>query len=183
MKPALPICCQQCGTKWPEDAAWPRTCITCNTTTWRNVRTVCTILLTTTNPHTGCENIIVGVRKSTHGNGQPALFAGNMEHDGTFSDPEAWRHEVVREVSEETNGLIHLDVAAIKPFYPYPYAMSPTVPGVMIVFSQAHIPWPDLSTFEPNEEVEAILCVPPHEVYLAFETHRTVVGIHSGWVY
>ncbi|MEU8764849.1 NUDIX domain-containing protein [Streptomyces sp. NPDC048659] len=86
--------CSTCGTRYPADAGWPRTCPACGTTAYRNPLPVAVALLPVTGPDgTG---LVVITRAIEPAAGGVALPGGFVDHG------EDWRAAVVRELREET---------------------------------------------------------------------------------
>ncbi|MFG2333939.1 NUDIX domain-containing protein [Streptomyces sp. NPDC048604] len=86
--------CSYCGTAYPADAAWPRTCNTCGGTAYRNPLPVAVALLPAT--HAGGTGLVVITRTIEPARGRVALPGGFIDHG------EDWREAIVRELREET---------------------------------------------------------------------------------
>jgi ADP-ribose pyrophosphatase YjhB (NUDIX family) len=89
--------CSYCGTPYPPDAAWPRTCPGCTEITWHNPLPVAIVLLpirTRTGP-----GLVVIRRDIEPARGELALPGGFIETG------ETWQEAAVRELREET-GLL-----------------------------------------------------------------------------
>jgi ADP-ribose pyrophosphatase YjhB (NUDIX family) len=89
--------CSYCGTPYPPEADWPRTCPGCTETTWHNPLPVAMILLpvcTATGP-----GLVVIRRDIEPARGELALPGGFIETG------ETWQEAAVRELREET-GLL-----------------------------------------------------------------------------
>ncbi|MFF0747293.1 NUDIX domain-containing protein [Streptomyces sp. NPDC004111] len=110
--------CPHCGTPYPTSAttSWPRTCPSCQETTYRNPLPVAVALLpvhaTTTTPTTTTTSttsaaptpstgLLVITRTIEPQNGALALPGGFIDH------AEDWRNAVVRELREETGIEAH----------------------------------------------------------------------------
>lgn len=86
--------CSTCGTPYPAEAGWPRTCAACGTTAYRNPLPVAVALLPVTGPRgTG---LVVITRTIEPQAGRVALPGGFVDFG------EDWREAVVRELREET---------------------------------------------------------------------------------
>lgn len=85
--------CGSCGTPYAADD-WPRTCVACGRTAYRNPLPVAVALLPVTGPRS--TGLVVITRTIPPHPGGIALPGGYI--DGT----EDWRHAVVRELREET---------------------------------------------------------------------------------
>ncbi|MEU6175960.1 NUDIX domain-containing protein [Streptantibioticus parmotrematis] len=86
--------CSSCGTAFPPDAAWPRTCPSCAATTYRNPLPVAVALQPVTDGDT--TGLLVIRRTIEPAYGTLALPGGFMEVG------ETWQQAVVREMREET---------------------------------------------------------------------------------
>ncbi|WP_418961300.1 NUDIX domain-containing protein [Streptomyces tritici] len=86
--------CSYCGTAYPADAAWPRTCRACGATTYRNPLPVAVALLPVT--HADGTGLVVITRTIEPARGRVALPGGFIDHG------EDWQQAVVRELREET---------------------------------------------------------------------------------
>jgi ADP-ribose pyrophosphatase YjhB (NUDIX family) len=169
-------CCENCGHPWPTQT-FPQTCLACHTPAWQNPLPVIVALITTTHPSTLTTHILLGVRAIPPQIGHPALFSGYMETTKP-SPPRTteWKQEAIREVYEETSGLILLQPEQLQPLAAFPFANSASVPGVFTAFCHAHIPWPNLTNWTPNEEVSQLLLPPlTNTPPLAFSTHEEAV--------
>lgn len=86
--------CSYCGTRYPPDATWPRTCPGCTEITWHNPLPVAMVLLpvrTTTGP-----GLVVIRRDIEPAKGELALPGGFIETG------ETWQEAAIRELREET---------------------------------------------------------------------------------
>jgi ADP-ribose pyrophosphatase YjhB (NUDIX family) len=87
--------CSYCGTAYPPDAGWPRTCPNCQEITWHNPLPVAVTLLPVHggNGKTG----LVVIRRSI----EPAV--GRLALPGGFIETgESWQEAAVRELREES---------------------------------------------------------------------------------
>jgi ADP-ribose pyrophosphatase YjhB (NUDIX family) len=89
--------CSYCGTPYPADAGWPRTCPGCTETTWHNPLPVAMVLLPVTTPDG--PGLVVIRRDIEPARGELALPGGFIETG------ETWQEAAVRELREET-GLL-----------------------------------------------------------------------------
>ncbi|MFI8964521.1 NUDIX domain-containing protein [Streptomyces sp. NPDC053493] len=86
--------CSSCGTRYPADAGWPRTCPGCGTTAYRNPLPVAVALLPVTDARGTA--LVVITRTIAPMSGRVALPGGFIDHG------EDWHEAVVRELREET---------------------------------------------------------------------------------
>jgi len=86
--------CSYCGSAYPEDAEWPRTCLRCTETTWRNPLPVAVVLLPVRTPDT--TGLVVVRRDIEPARGELALPGGFIETG------ETWQEAAVRELREES---------------------------------------------------------------------------------
>lgn len=86
--------CGNCGAPWGAGAGWPRTCVSCGLTAYRNPLPVAVALLPVRDrDRTG---LVVVTRAIQPALGGTALPGGFVDH------AEDWRRAVVRELAEET---------------------------------------------------------------------------------
>src|SRR5262245_52470649 len=90
--------CSYCGTAYPPDLDWPRTCLNCAETTWSNPLPVAVVLLPVQYPD-GAFGLVVVRRDIEPYRGELALPGGFIETG------ETWQEAAVRELVEET-GLV-----------------------------------------------------------------------------
>jgi ADP-ribose pyrophosphatase YjhB (NUDIX family) len=89
--------CSYCGTPYPPEAAWPRTCPGCTEITWHNPLPVAMVLLPV---RTAAGPGLVVIRRDIEpAKGELALPGGFIETG------ETWQEAAVRELREET-GLL-----------------------------------------------------------------------------
>jgi 8-oxo-dGTP pyrophosphatase MutT (NUDIX family) len=86
--------CSYCGTAYPADAEWPRTCAGCTETTWRNPLPVAVLMLPVLTG-SGATGLVVVRRDIEPARGQLALPGGFVEIG------ETWQEAAVRELCEE----------------------------------------------------------------------------------
>lgn len=171
-----PKFCSECGAAWNNTiSAWPRTCAVCQTTTWRNMRPVGVALIHSVDPTTKAPVVLLIRRAIEPGVGDLALISGFLEQQES-GKMASWQDELVREVAEETSGVLVIEPNALTPLNAYPFAMSQSVEGVIQIFAHAFVPWVNLSTFVPNRETSEVLWVPVDEIQTtAFQTHDLAI--------
>jgi ADP-ribose pyrophosphatase YjhB (NUDIX family) len=86
--------CSYCGTRYPEDATWPRTCPGCTETTWHNPLPVAMVLFPVL--RIAGPGLVVIRRDIEPARGELALPGGFIETG------ETWQEASVRELREET---------------------------------------------------------------------------------
>ncbi|MEV0780477.1 NUDIX domain-containing protein [Streptomyces sp. NPDC050433] len=86
--------CGSCGSPYPADIGWPRTCRVCGDTAYRNPLPVAVTLLPVTDDRG--TSLVVITRTIEPRRGHVALPGGFIDH------AEDWRHAAVRELREET---------------------------------------------------------------------------------
>ncbi|MEU8529398.1 MULTISPECIES: NUDIX domain-containing protein [Streptomyces] len=86
--------CSHCGTAYPTDANWPRTCSACGAVAYRNPLPVAVALLPARD--TAGTGLVVITRTIEPARGSVALPGGFIDHG------EDWCEAVVRELREET---------------------------------------------------------------------------------
>ena len=148
--------CCFCGTRWPRGDPYPRTCI-CGETTWSNPVPVGVLLV----PILESPGRVLGVRRAI------PPFIGSLALPGGFlEDGETWQEGSLRELREETGGLVIqsqislLDVVSTSP-----------VPNRILIFSITEGTDRVPENFTPNDEVselvsiglEDALCFPIHQ--------------------
>lgn len=150
--------CSWCGTAFPTDQSWPRSCGSCRKITYLNPVPVAVCLIP-------IQNGLLCVRRAI----EPQK--GELALPGGFIDfQETWQQAAAREAEEET-GLI-LDPQEITLF---DVLSSEAGDGVVLIFGQAHNQDPEiLSGFKPNEEISE-LAVIEESIELAFPLHTLAV--------
>jgi ADP-ribose pyrophosphatase YjhB (NUDIX family) len=88
--------CSSCGTAFPPDPGWPRTCAACGTTAYRNPLPVAVALLPVRDRTGGGTGLVVIRRTIEPRRGHLALPGGFIDHG------ETWQQAVTRELAEET---------------------------------------------------------------------------------
>lgn len=149
--------CGYCGTLFPLDVLWPRTCIRCSNVSYRNPMPVALLLLPTHD-----RGLVVTERGIDPGKGCWALTSGFMELNET---PE---EAGVRELREET-GII----AAAGELEPYGFSKTRDLLLVFLLLRRLLRP-EDLAVFAPVPEVAAMKTIYRPET-LAFSAHTLVV--------
>ena len=99
--------CSYCGTRYPVQLPWPRTCAGCGETTWSNPLPVAVVLLPVVGLDGGTGLVVIR-RDIEPGRGQLALPGGFIETG------ESWKQAAIRELLEETG--IPAEVADISLF-------------------------------------------------------------------
>jgi ADP-ribose pyrophosphatase YjhB (NUDIX family) len=149
--------CSACGTRYPDDAGWPRRCPACGAVTYRNPLPVAVALLPV---RTGGGTALVVIRRTI----EPSL--GTLALPGGFIDHgESWQHAVTRELAEETG--IAADPAAVT----LADALTDEAGGYLLLFGLLpERPAADLPPSAPTDETEGHELLPaPRE--LGFPLH------------
>ncbi|HEX5597963.1 MAG TPA: NUDIX domain-containing protein [Micromonosporaceae bacterium] len=154
--------CSYCGSAYPAPAGWPRVCVTCGETTWRNPLPVAVAVLPV---NTGTGIGVVAVRRAIEpARGLLALPGGFIEYG------EDWRDAVVRELYEET-GL----VGAADEVRLFDVQSAPAGGTIMVFGLLPAQPADQLPPSAPTEEAtEWLVLTDPTE--LAFSTHTKVLA-------
>jgi ADP-ribose pyrophosphatase YjhB (NUDIX family) len=155
--------CSYCGTAYPAEADWPRTCPACGETTWRNPLPVAVAILPVRTAE-GRVGVVVQRRGIEPGRGLLALPGGFIEYG------EDWRDALVRELREET-GLVG-DAAAVRLFA---VRSAPAGNTIMIFGVLPERPADTLPASAPTaESTEWLVCTEPMD--LAFSTHTETLA-------
>lgn len=99
--------CTWCGTAFAPDAGWPRTCVSCARTTWKNPLPVAVLLVPVrlTAETTGLLTIRRGIEP----------FVGQLALPGGFIEiGEDWREAAARELHEETGVVLRDPCASLR---------------------------------------------------------------------
>jgi 8-oxo-dGTP diphosphatase len=152
--------CSYCGTAYPPDAGWPRTCPGCTETTWRNPLPVAVVLL----PVEGPDGVgLVVIRRDIEpARGELALPGGFIEIG------ETWREGAVRELREETGLVATPDEVRL-----FDVASTPSTINIFTVLPPRAAA--DLPTPEPTAETTEWLVLDRVEP-LAFPTHTAAMA-------
>lgn len=154
--------CSYCGAAYPAAAAWPRVCVGCGETVWRNPLPVAVAVL----PVRTADGLgVVAVRRDIEpARGQLALPGGFIEYG------EEWRDALVRELREET-GL----VAAARDARLFAVHSAPHGGTIMIFGTLPERAVEELPASAPTEEATEWLVL-TEPVELAFSTHTQVLA-------
>jgi 8-oxo-dGTP diphosphatase len=146
--------CSYCGTAYPADAGWPRTCPGCTEITWHNPLPVAMVLLPVRTP--AGAGLVVIRRDIEPARGELSLPGGFIETG------ETWQEAAVRELREETG--LPADPAEVRLF--------DVVSAVRVINVVALLPERDASTLPPSaptdEATEWLVITRPTK--LAFPT-------------
>ena len=155
--------CSYCGTAYPAEAGWPRTCPGCGEMAWLNPLPVAVAVLPV-QVSPGATGLVVIRRDIEPHRGELALPGGFMEAG------ETWQESTVRELREETG--ITADPADVRlhAAHSSPYGRSLLIFGLLPVRPVADLP-PMVAT---EECTEWVVLTDPQE--LAFETHSRVMA-------
>jgi ADP-ribose pyrophosphatase YjhB (NUDIX family) len=153
--------CGYCGTSFPENMAFPRTCVSCANITYLNPLPVAVLLLP-------IDNGLLTIRRALEpGQGELALPGGFINLG------ESWQAAAVRELEEETG--IRIDADEVRDF-----RVLSAPDGTVLVFGLAHgrraAELPPFSLSEETTEVTVVYGPTP----LAFSLHTRVVAEYFG---
>ncbi|MEH0934809.1 NUDIX domain-containing protein [Micromonospora psammae] len=154
--------CSFCGAAYPADAGWPRVCVACGETVWRNPLPVAVALLPVrTDAGVG---LVVVRRDIEPARGLLALPGGFIEYG------EEWSDALVRELREETGLIGAADEARLFAVHGAPAG------GTMMVFGELpERPAEELPPSAPTEEATEWLVL-TEPVELAFSTHTRAMA-------
>ncbi len=153
--------CSFCGTRFPEDAGWPRTCPACHNTTYRNPLPVAVVLV----PVDGGGLLLIR-RLVEPQVGKLALPGGYINYG------ESWQVAGAREVAEET-GVI-LDPAEVRE-----YGVRSAPDGTVLIFGLANPVDPSVvAAFEQTAETSACVIIHAPVEGLAFPLHAEMVAVY-----
>jgi len=148
--------CSFCGTRFRDDAAWPRRCATCGNTSYLNPLPVAVMLLPV-------DDGLLAIRRAIPPAGKLALPGGYIDHR------ERWQDAAARELREETG-------VAVDPETLREARVLSAPDGTLLVFALAPpISAADLPPFTPTAETSerVILRAPSDD--LAFALHARVL--------
>ncbi|TDC66623.1 NUDIX domain-containing protein [Micromonospora sp. KC207] len=154
--------CSYCGTGYPPEAGWPRVCVACGQTVWRNPTPVAVAVLPV---RTDVGLGVVVVRRDIEpARGLLALPGGFIEYG------EAWQEALVRELWEETGLVASAEDAELLAVHGAPAGGTMMVFGTLPERAVGELP-PSAPTEEATEWL--VLTEP---VELAFSTHTRVLA-------
>jgi 8-oxo-dGTP diphosphatase len=130
--------CSYCGTAYPPDAGWPRTCPGCTETSWHNPLPVAMVLLPV---RTADGSGLVVIRRDIEpARGELALPGGFIETG------ETWQEAAVRELCEETG--LRADPAQVRLF--------DVISAVRVINIVALLPERDAADLPPSAPTEEV---------------------------
>lgn len=154
---------------------WPRTCSSCDKTTWQNPIPVAVLLV----PLTDHYGKYLGVRRAIQpALGQVVLPSGFMETPNTRLPPEQaerhWAYEAAREFEEETGTALNPNSLRL-----FSIANAPSNPANLLLFIEAPpMAFADILTrFVPNEEVSELVPISP-DAPIPWSTHGDAMRAH-----
>jgi 8-oxo-dGTP diphosphatase len=153
--------CSYCGTAYPADLAWPRTCVGCGEITWSNPLPVAVVLLPVRTAE-GRPGLIVVRRDIEPARGELALPGGYIEVG------ETWQEAAVRELREETG--LSADPAEVALFHVESARVTINIFGLLPPRDAAELP-----PVAPTEEATEWLVLTEGR-RLAFPTHTQVAA-------
>lgn len=160
MVPVKDSFCSYCGSQFSPDQAWPRTCATCQQTTYRNPIPVSVLLAPVIED--GRIGVLAVRRNIEPHKGKLALPGGFVEFD------ESWQAAAAREAQEEANVVI--DPQTIREFL----VRSAPDHTIIIVGRTSPLPAASLPPFYPTQEAtERVILHAPVE--LAFPLHSAAL--------
>jgi len=148
--------CTYCGSPFPVNSGWPRTCSRCGNTSFRNPIPVCVVLIPVG------DGVLAVRRAIPPCIGELALPGGYVNYG------ETWQEAGAREVFEETG--LQIAPSEIREF-----RVRSAGDGSLIIFATAQPRLPsDLPPFEINDEVSERLVI-NGQTRLAFRLHEETV--------
>lgn len=149
--------CSYCGCAFPVAAGWPRQCLQCGHTSYRNPLPVAVLVLPV-------EQGVIGVRRGIAPRlGQIALPGGFIEVG------ESWQQAAVRELYEETGIRIAAEQVQLLALHSAP-------DGTLLAFGLApHMALAELPPFVATAESAERVVITPGQT-LAFPLHTQVLA-------
>jgi ADP-ribose pyrophosphatase YjhB (NUDIX family) len=149
--------CGYCGTRFPENLAFPRLCASCANITYLNPLPVAVLLLPVD------EGLLTVRRAIEPGRGQLALPGGFINLG------ESWQEAAVRELEEETG--VCIDADEVRDFHVYSAS-----DGTVLIFGLANQRRADeLPSFRLSDETAEVTVI-YEPTPLAFQLHTRVVA-------
>jgi ADP-ribose pyrophosphatase YjhB (NUDIX family) len=144
--------CSSCGTGFPGELPWPRTCSSCGAVSYRNPVPVVALLVPV-------HDSILLVRRAIEPHaGQLALPGGYIDHD------ETWQQAAVRELKEETGVSVRTEELSVFDVISVP-------DDLLLVIAQTKVRTAaGLPRFKPNAEVSELV-LSSSTLSLAFPAH------------
>lgn len=164
--------CSYCGTAFPQDAGWPRTCAHCGRTSFRNPIPVCVVLIPVIDSRSPKQpgllkqtGLLIIRRAIPPRLGEWALPGGYVNYG------ETWQEAGAREVFEESG--LRIDPAELREFH-----VRSARDDTLIIFALAHPRSVEsLTPFVPNEEASEQSILMPPGFPLAFNLHTEMAQL------
>ncbi len=161
--------CSFCGTLFPHGDTWPKTCVGCQRSTWRNPTPVAVLLQPVWFPHGDAK--LVGIRR------QNTVQSGMISPPGGFVTlGETWQEAATREAKEEANIDVDPNTIAV-------FDIVSASEGVILIFGIA--PFVDaaqLCPFIPNHEASERVLIARGDP-LAFPLHEIIANRYLDRMY
>ena len=149
--------CSFCGTRYPENLEWPRTCPACHNTTYHNPAPVAVMLVPV-----GVGLLLIRRLVEPH-IGRLALPGGYVNYE------ETWQAAGAREVFEETG--VRLDPENVREFF-----VSSAPDGTVLIFGVSDpVERAAVEAFKPTSEATECVVIDAPVDNLAFPLHAEAV--------
>lgn len=157
--------CSFCGARYPADAGWPRRCLACGNTTYRNPLPVAVVLVPVED-----SGLLLIRRVIEPQAGKLALPGGYVNYG------ETWQEAAAREVREEAGVIVPAE--NIREF-----RVRSAPDGTILLFGIcAPVPRSALAAYEPTAETSGYLVTDAPVPDMAFPLHAQAISAYFAGV-